>query len=98
MPIKTLSARRVLSLTAALVFAVTSLDPHAAYAAAPPALSVSTPAPAPLASVAERSKQLSALFATMWEENLKENPEFASTLGDKRYDDKLTDYSVEAIN
>jgi len=49
-------------------------------------------------SVAERSKELSALFASMWEENLKENPEFASTLGDKRYDDKLTDYSVEAIN
>ncbi len=48
--------------------------------------------------MAERSKELSALFAAMWEENLKENPEFASTLGDKRYDDQLTDYSVEAVN
>lgn len=49
-------------------------------------------------SVTQRSKQLSALFAAMWEENLKESPEFASTLGDKRYDDQLSDYSVEAVN
>ncbi|HXB61620.1 MAG TPA: DUF885 domain-containing protein [Acidobacteriaceae bacterium] len=69
-----------------------------AYAAAPPTLPVSAPAPVPLASVAERSKQLSDLFAAMWAENLKDNPEFASTLGIKTYDDQLTDYSVEAIN
>jgi uncharacterized protein (DUF885 family) len=70
----------------------------AAYAAAPPTLPVAASAAAPPASVAERSKQLSALFASMWEENLKENPEFASELGDKRYDDQLADYSVEAVN
>ncbi|HEY0308602.1 MAG TPA: DUF885 domain-containing protein [Acidobacteriaceae bacterium] len=50
------------------------------------------------ASAEARSKELSALFASMWEENLKRNPEFASTLGDKRYDDQLYDYSVEAMN
>ncbi len=69
-----------------------------AHAAAPPALTASAPAPAPLASAAERSKQLADLFAAMWEQNLKDNPEYASILGDKRYDDRLSDYSVESIN
>jgi len=73
--------------------------PAFAYAAQPPLTATpAAAAPAQAASVAERSKQLSALFAAMWEQNLKENPELASTLGDKRYDDQLTDYSVEAIN
>lgn len=49
-------------------------------------------------SVAARSKALSALFAEIWEDRLKHNPEYASTLGDKRYNDQLTDYSVEAVN
>ena len=50
------------------------------------------------ASVADRSKALSALFAEMWEDQLKHSPEFASTLGDKRYNDQLTDYSVAEVN
>jgi len=70
----------------------------AAHAATPPTPPVAAPPPVAVVSVVERSKQLSALFASMWEEYLKENPEFTSTLGDKRYDDQLSDYSVEAIN
>jgi uncharacterized protein (DUF885 family) len=50
------------------------------------------------ASVAARSKTLSKLFADIWEDQLKHSPEFASTLGDKRYDDQLTDYSVKEVN
>lgn len=50
------------------------------------------------ASVAERSKQLSALFAEIWEDNLKHSPEFASQLGDKRYNDQLSDYSAKEVN
>jgi uncharacterized protein (DUF885 family) len=50
------------------------------------------------ASVAERSKALSRLFADIWEDELKHSPEFASSLGDKRYDDQLTDYTVKAVN
>ncbi len=50
------------------------------------------------ASVAERSKALSKLFAEIWEDNLKHSPEYASYLGDKRYNDQLTDYSVQAVN
>jgi uncharacterized protein (DUF885 family) len=55
-------------------------------------------APAPAPSAAERSKQLSALLAEIWDDTLKHSPEFASTIGDKRYDDQLTDYSVAAVN
>jgi uncharacterized protein (DUF885 family) len=52
----------------------------------------------PAASAADRSKQLSALLAEIWADTLKHSPEFASTIGDKRYDDQLTDYSVAAVN
>jgi uncharacterized protein (DUF885 family) len=52
----------------------------------------------PAASAAERSKQLAALLAEIWDDTLKHSPEFASTIGDKRYDDQLTDYSVAAVN
>jgi uncharacterized protein (DUF885 family) len=63
---------------------------------APPRLpGVATAAPA---SVADRSKALSKLFAEIWEDNLKHSPEYASYLGDKRYNDQLTDYSVQAVN
>jgi len=49
-------------------------------------------------SVAARSKELAALFSDIWEDNLKHNPEYASSLGDKRYNDQLTDYSPQAVN
>jgi uncharacterized protein (DUF885 family) len=49
-------------------------------------------------SVDARSKALSALFADMWQDNLKHSPEFASSLGDKRYDDQLTNYSTQEVN
>lgn len=49
---------------------------------------------------AEKSpgKVLSTLFAEIWEDRLKHSPEYASTLGDKRYNDQLTDYSPAEIN
>src|SRR6185437_89877 len=59
------------------------------------------PLPTPMAanaSVADRSKALNALFDDIWQDKLKHSPEYASYLGDKRYNDKLTDYSVQAIN
>jgi uncharacterized protein (DUF885 family) len=49
-------------------------------------------------SVAARSKALSALFTEIWEDGLKHSPEFASSIGDKRYDDQLTDYSTQEVN
>ena len=45
-----------------------------------------------------RSKALSTLFAEMWQYRLKHSPEFASMIGDKRYNDQLTDYSAKEVN
>src|SRR5713101_7017097 len=49
-------------------------------------------------SVAARSKALSALLADIWQDRLKHSPEFASLIGDKRYNDQLTDYSAKEVN
>ena len=58
-----------------------------------------TEAPVPAAtSVAARSKDLSALLAEIWQNRLKHSPEFASLIGDKRYNDQLTDYSAKEVN
>ncbi len=50
------------------------------------------------ATALERSKALSSLIETIWQEQLKHAPEFASSLGDKRYNDQLSNYSVEEVN
>src|SRR6185437_12984478 len=49
-------------------------------------------------SLADRQAALTSLFAQIWQDRLEHDPEFASTIGDKRYDDQLTDYSVAAYN
>ena len=43
-------------------------------------------------------KALNQIFEDYWQDNLAHSPEFASTLGDKRYNDQLSDYSVKAFN
>jgi len=48
-------------------------------------------------SLEARRKQLKDLLAEQWEYNLRTNPEYASILGDKRYNDKLSDASEKAI-
>ncbi len=54
--------------------------------------------PSALASLDDRRKALNDLFHDYWEDQLKTNPEFASTIGDLRYNDQISDYSVQAIN
>ena len=46
----------------------------------------------------DRIRQLDQIFHDYWQETLKHSPEMASTIGDKRYDDQLSDYSAEAYN
>ncbi|HTJ30954.1 MAG TPA: DUF885 domain-containing protein [Acidobacteriaceae bacterium] len=46
----------------------------------------------------ERRKALNQLFDDYWQDNLKHSPEFASTIGDKRYNDQISDYSLKAYN
>lgn len=42
-------------------------------------------------------KKLHELFDEDWRWSLEQNPEAATMLGDNRYNDRLTDYSLEAI-
>lgn len=53
---------------------------------------------APAASVEANRKALNQIFKDYWEDNLAHSPEFASTLGDKRFNDRISDYSVKAYN
>ena len=56
-------------------------------------------AQAPAAAAAQPSgAALSVLFKEMWEDRLKHLPEFASSLGDRRYNDQLSDISPRAVN
>ncbi len=54
--------------------------------------------PAAPASLEDRRQALSGLFHDYWEDYLKHDPEFASTIGDLRYNDQISDYSVQAVN
>ena len=60
-------------------------------------LSLTSQAQAP-ASLADRRAALNDLFHDYWQDYLRHDPEFASTIGDKRYDDQTSDDSVAAIN
>ena len=55
-------------------------------------------APASPASLDDRRKALNDLFHDYWEDQLKHDPELASSIGDLRYNDQISDYSVAAIN
>jgi uncharacterized protein (DUF885 family) len=50
------------------------------------------------ADLKERRAALDKLLAEQWEYNLAHSPEFASILGDKRWNDKLSDFSQAAID
>jgi uncharacterized protein (DUF885 family) len=54
--------------------------------------------PAHAPSVEANRKALNAVFHDYWEDRLKHDPEFASSIGDKRYNDQISDYSVKAVN
>jgi len=74
---------------------LTTLAALALLIPAAPALRAQTPAPA---AVETNRKALNSLFNDYWEDLLKHDPEYASTLGDKRYNDQIDDYSVQAVN
>jgi uncharacterized protein (DUF885 family) len=62
-----------------------------------PAQSPANPAATPAFIEANR-KALNAIFEDYWQDQLKHDPELASSMGDKRYNDQITDYSVRAVN
>jgi uncharacterized protein (DUF885 family) len=77
-----------LAASALILFAVAPTS-HAQAQALPPVSA---------AQVEASRKALNAVFQDYWEDNLKHSPEFASTLGDRRYNDQISDYSVKAFN
>ena len=54
--------------------------------------------PQPQSDVESRRKALGDLLAEQWEYTLRTNPIFASILGDKRWNDKVDDFSQEFID
>jgi uncharacterized protein (DUF885 family) len=52
----------------------------------------------PQTELETRRKALNDLLAESWEYTLRTNPTFASILGDKRWNDKLDDFSQKAID
>jgi len=52
----------------------------------------------PAADVESRRKMLIDLLAERWEYTMRTSPEYASVLGDKRWNDKLSDGSQKAID
>jgi uncharacterized protein (DUF885 family) len=58
----------------------------------------SQPAAPAASSVEANRRALNGVFNDYWEDRLKHDPEFASSIGDKRYNDQIDDYSVKAVN
>ncbi len=61
-----------------------------------PSFAQSTPTASTSAS-APQAQALNTLFAEEWERGLRESPESASYNGDTRYNDRWTDFSLDAI-
>src|SRR3984893_1218540 len=68
------------------LLAVAMLIPATAAAANPPA------------DLEARRKALTDLLHERWEYTMRTSPIYASILGDKRYNDKLDDFSQQAID
>ncbi len=63
-----------------------------------PAIALTLCAGKPASDLDSRRKALGDLLHEQWEYNLRTSPEFASIIGDKRYNDKLSDFSQAAID
>ena len=85
-----------LALSLAVLPAVASAGDAAAAPASSGAAAASPTAPGG-SDLASRRKALEALLAEQWEYNLSTNPEFASILGDRRWNDKSSEVSPAAV-
>jgi uncharacterized protein (DUF885 family) len=78
-------------------FALTAASAFLASISALPAQTPSAAQPVS-SSLADHRQALNELFHDYWEDRLKHDPEFASAIGDLRYNDQISDYSVAAYN
>jgi uncharacterized protein (DUF885 family) len=51
-----------------------------------------------VASIEARRQAMNAVFQDYWDDALEHAPEFASSIGDKRFNDKIADRSVKAFH
>ena len=82
--------RRILFASMPLAVSLAAL-----FAIAPPAAHAQA---AQSASLEDRRKALNDLFSQYWNAVMEHSPEWASELGDKRFNDKISDYSPRAAN
>jgi uncharacterized protein (DUF885 family) len=68
------------------------------FALAPGILCAAQSTPSATPPLSSRVKTLNTIFSDAWEDRLKHEPEFASTIGDNRYNDQLSNFSVQAYN
>src|SRR5690348_894248 len=61
------------------------------------ALCMATAMPLPALAAGGETAKLHAMFDEYWAWTKRESPEFATLLGDERYNDRLTDLSAAAI-
>ena len=64
---------------------------------APRVAAATSAAAAPAASLEARRQLLRQLVAEQWEYTMRTSPEYASILGDKRYNDRWSDHSEKAV-
>ena len=89
----------VATAVAVCAIALLMLAPAALGGQVLPFAPVATPtAPAAPVGAEENRKALARVFEDYWQDVLEHAPEFASSLGDKRYNDQISDYSVKAVN
>jgi uncharacterized protein (DUF885 family) len=84
---------RLLAATGAALLALSSCHD----ASAPPARAATPAAAGPAVSLDARRKQLRQIVDEQWEYTMRTSPEYASILGDKRYNDRWSDFSEKAV-
>ena len=60
-------------------------------------MTIATAAHAQPADLAARRASLNALLDEQWQYTMKESPEFATIIGDLRYNDKFSDFSLAHV-
>ena len=82
----------------ACLLCVPQTVPGQLHAQATPPTPAAVPAQGMSQDVAARSRALARLFSDIWQDKLKHSPEYATYLGDKRYDAEVSDLSPRAVN
>jgi len=82
----------------AVLFMVMMLTAAVLAESSPKTNASATHATTPASNMAERQKTLNDLFEEIFQSELKASPEFASSIGEKKYNDQLDDQSVKAFN